>query len=45
LNGFSPAILEAYFNAAIELHAEIANENANFKKVTNSMKRLINGSR
>ena len=37
LHGFSPAIMEACFNAAKELHAEIAKDNASFKKVYDSM--------
>ena len=37
LHGFSPPIMQACFKAAKELHAEIANENANFKKVYDSM--------
>ena len=37
LHGFSPAIMEACFKAAKELHAEIAKENASFKKVEDSM--------
>ena len=37
LHGFSPAIMEACFKAANELHSEIAKENASFKKVLASM--------
>jgi TRAP-type mannitol/chloroaromatic compound transport system substrate-binding protein len=37
LHGFSPAIMEACYKAAKELHAEIAKENASFKKVEDSM--------
>ena len=37
LHGFSPAIMEACFKAAQELHGEIAKENASFKKVLDSM--------
>jgi TRAP-type mannitol/chloroaromatic compound transport system substrate-binding protein len=37
LHGFSPAIMEACFKAANELHSEISAENANFKKVLESM--------
>jgi TRAP-type mannitol/chloroaromatic compound transport system substrate-binding protein len=37
LNQFSPAIMEACYKAAMELHAEIAKENAPFKTVNDSM--------
>ena len=37
LHAFSPAIMEACYSAAIELHAEISKENATFKKVNDSM--------
>lgn len=37
LHGFSPAIMDACFKAATELHGEIAKENASFKKVLDSM--------
>jgi TRAP-type mannitol/chloroaromatic compound transport system substrate-binding protein len=37
LHGFSPAIMEACYKAAMELHDEIAKENAGFKKVYDSM--------
>jgi TRAP-type mannitol/chloroaromatic compound transport system substrate-binding protein len=37
LHGFSPAIMEACFKAAHELHTEISAENASFKKVLESM--------
>jgi TRAP-type mannitol/chloroaromatic compound transport system substrate-binding protein len=37
LNAFSPAIMDACYKAAMELHAEIAKENASFKKVNDSM--------
>jgi TRAP-type mannitol/chloroaromatic compound transport system substrate-binding protein len=37
LHGFSPAIMEACFKAANELHSEISKENASFKKVLESM--------
>jgi TRAP-type mannitol/chloroaromatic compound transport system substrate-binding protein len=37
LNVFSPAIMEACYKAAMELHAEIAKDNASFKKVNDSM--------
>ncbi len=38
LHAFSPAIMEACFKAAHELHDEIAKTNASFKKVYDSMK-------
>jgi TRAP-type mannitol/chloroaromatic compound transport system substrate-binding protein len=37
LNGFSPAIMEACYKAAMEVHGDIAKENAMFKKVNDSM--------
>ena len=37
LHVFSPPIMEACFNAAKELHGEIAKENASFKKVNDSL--------
>ncbi|MEA2871733.1 MAG: hypothetical protein QOH67_1709 [Hyphomicrobiales bacterium] len=37
LNGFSPVIMEACYKSAMELHGEIAKENASFKKVNDSM--------
>jgi TRAP-type mannitol/chloroaromatic compound transport system substrate-binding protein len=37
LHGFSPAIMEACFKAAKDLHSEIAATNASFKKVYDSM--------
>ncbi len=37
LRGFSPAIMEACFTSAKELHAEIAGTNESFKKVYDSM--------
>ena len=37
LHGFSPAIMEACYKAATELHTEIAKDNAGFKKVMESM--------
>ncbi len=37
LRGFSPAIMEACFKSAKDLHAEIAASNASFKKVYDSM--------
>jgi TRAP-type mannitol/chloroaromatic compound transport system substrate-binding protein len=42
LHSFSPAIMEACFNAAKELHAEIAKDNASFKKVEDSMNAFTN---
>ena len=41
LHGFSPAIMDACFNAAKELHAEIAKDNASFKKVYDSLMTTI----
>ncbi|HTS40361.1 MAG TPA: TRAP transporter substrate-binding protein [Xanthobacteraceae bacterium] len=38
LHAFSPAIMEACYKAAIELHDEIAKTNESFKKVYESMK-------
>jgi TRAP-type mannitol/chloroaromatic compound transport system substrate-binding protein len=38
LHGFSPAIMEACYKAAIELHDDISKKNASFKKVYDSMK-------
>jgi TRAP-type mannitol/chloroaromatic compound transport system substrate-binding protein len=37
LHAFSPAIMEACYKAAIELHTEISKTNASFKKVYDSM--------
>jgi TRAP-type mannitol/chloroaromatic compound transport system substrate-binding protein len=37
LHVFSPAIMEASYKAAMELHGEISNENASFKKVNESL--------
>ncbi|MBV9558813.1 MAG: TRAP transporter substrate-binding protein DctP, partial [Pseudolabrys sp.] len=37
LHAFSPALMDAFFKTAMELHAEIAKENATFKKVNDSM--------
>jgi TRAP-type mannitol/chloroaromatic compound transport system substrate-binding protein len=37
LHSFSAPIMEASYNAAMELHGEIAKENASFKKVNDSM--------
>src|SRR5450432_3863043 len=42
LHGFSPAIMEASFKAAKELHSEVAAENANFKKVYESITAFSN---
>jgi TRAP-type mannitol/chloroaromatic compound transport system substrate-binding protein len=38
LSAFSPQIMEASYKAATELHNEIAKENANFKKVYDSLR-------
>jgi TRAP-type mannitol/chloroaromatic compound transport system substrate-binding protein len=37
LRGFSPAIMDACYKAAMELHGEIAKTNESFKKVNDSM--------
>jgi TRAP-type mannitol/chloroaromatic compound transport system substrate-binding protein len=37
LHVFSPAIMEASYKATLELHGEVAKENASFKKVNDSM--------
>ena len=37
LHVFSPPIMEASYKATMELYAEVAKENANFKKVNDSM--------
>src|SRR5471032_553700 len=42
LHGFSPAIMEACFKAAKDLHAEIAGTNESFKKVYDSMTNYTN---
>ena len=42
LHGFSPAIMEACFKAAKELHSEIAATNESFKKVYDSMTNYTN---
>jgi TRAP-type mannitol/chloroaromatic compound transport system substrate-binding protein len=42
LHGFSPAIMEACFKAAKELHNEIATTNESFKKVYDSMTNFSN---
>ena len=44
LHAFSPAIMEACFKAAIELHTEISKTNATFKKVYDSMKPSISAA-
>ena len=43
LHGFSQPIMEACIKATHELHEEIAKENANFKKVNDSMMDLHEG--
>jgi len=42
LHAFSPAIMEASFKAAKELHSEVAAANANFKKVYDSLTAFSN---
>jgi TRAP-type mannitol/chloroaromatic compound transport system substrate-binding protein len=42
LHGFSPAIMEACFKAAKELHSEIAATNESFKKVYDAMTKYTN---
>jgi TRAP-type mannitol/chloroaromatic compound transport system substrate-binding protein len=42
LHGFSPAIMEACFKAAKELHDEISSTNATFKKVYESLNNFTN---
>jgi TRAP-type mannitol/chloroaromatic compound transport system substrate-binding protein len=42
LHGFSPAIMDACFKAAKELHSEIATTNESFKKVYDSMTNFSN---
>jgi TRAP-type mannitol/chloroaromatic compound transport system substrate-binding protein len=42
LHGFSPAIMEACFSAAKELHQEISSTNASFKKVYESLNNFTN---
>jgi TRAP-type mannitol/chloroaromatic compound transport system substrate-binding protein len=37
LHVFSPAIMEASYKATMEVHGEVAKQNANFKKVNDSM--------
>ena len=42
LHAFSPAIMQACFKAAKELHAEVAADNPNFKKVYESLTAFSN---
>ena len=42
LQPFSPAIMEACYKAAIELHNEVAASNADFKKVLDAMRDFRN---
>jgi len=42
LKGFSPAVMEACFKSAKDLHAEIATTNESFKKVYDSMTNYTN---
>ncbi len=42
LHAFSPAIMEASFKAAKELHSEVAASNANFKKAYDSLTAFTN---
>jgi TRAP-type mannitol/chloroaromatic compound transport system substrate-binding protein len=44
LHGFSPAIMEACFSAAKELHDEISATNAAFKKTYDSMNAYTNNA-
>jgi TRAP-type mannitol/chloroaromatic compound transport system substrate-binding protein len=44
LHGFSPAIMEACFISAKELHDEISTTNASFKKVYASMNAYTNNA-
>jgi TRAP-type mannitol/chloroaromatic compound transport system substrate-binding protein len=44
LHGFSPAIMEACFKSAKELHDEISATNANFKKTYDSMNAFTNNA-
>ncbi len=37
LHAFPPAVMEASFKAARELHSEVAATNANFKKLNDSL--------
>jgi TRAP-type mannitol/chloroaromatic compound transport system substrate-binding protein len=42
MHAFSPAIMQASFNAAMEVHAEVSATNANFKKVYESLTSFAN---
>jgi TRAP-type mannitol/chloroaromatic compound transport system substrate-binding protein len=42
LHAFSPAIMQASFNAAMEVHAEVSATNAKFKKVYESLTSFAN---
>jgi TRAP-type mannitol/chloroaromatic compound transport system substrate-binding protein len=42
LKGFSPAVMEACFKSAKDLHGEIATTNESFKKVYDSMTNYTN---
>jgi len=44
LHAFSPPIMEASFKAAKQLHSEVSAENANFKKVYESLTNYTNNS-
>gem|GEM_PF-3148972 len=44
LNVFSPAIMDACYKAAMELHAEISKDNERFKKVNESMMQFTKNS-
>ena len=44
LRGFSPAIMEACFKSAKELHDEISANNANFKKTYDSLNAYTNNA-
>ncbi len=44
LHAFSPEIMQASYKSAMELYAEISNENANFKKVYKSLTDFANDS-
>ena len=44
LHGFSPAIMEACFSSAKELHDEISSTNASFKKVYESLNAYTNNA-
>jgi TRAP-type mannitol/chloroaromatic compound transport system substrate-binding protein len=46
LNVFSPAIMDACYKAAMELHAKITKDNPSFNKVNDSMREFTkNGYR